>query len=111
MASIVVTMVDTKYGVHNVSYEITDADMERMYKAYKYLYMGEDVYDEARQVPGNASQFRANPLSIDQQNAREIVYKLSHKFITDAFSGVTEIETQVAIKNMNINPIEVLEVK
>lgn len=97
MASVVFSLVDSKNGINTVVYEISDSDIERIYKVYKHLYR------PALDDHGNETSRRLT--------AKELVDRISWGIVERLFNTVKDMEIQMVVENMKINNIEILEVK
>lgn len=97
MASITFTMVDIRNGVNNVSYDIDDKDMERIYDVFRYLYRPE-------QHPNDLEE--PKPVS-----TKEIVSRLSMAFMEHILTNTKELETQIAVEKINIQQIQIQNIK
>ena len=105
MASIAFTFISPKVGVQSVSFNVKDEDMDRVYEAYKTLYVGiDDPFDEF--VAENADKQPERPY-VAEYTPELVLNRLAAELIYSIVSNVRTIETNNAIEKLNIGIIEV----
>jgi len=97
MASISFSFVDSTNGINTISYDVDEADMARLYVAFKGAYR--EPFDPEKEEP------TAVP------TPKEVLNNLSNSLLNFILSNVHEIEKDTALANLNIQPIKVKDIR
>jgi len=94
MANIILTIIDSKHGVVNTSYAFSDEDVQKIYSAYMH-----------NMTPDNISKYE-DAVTISAQN---VVDKVYDDLLGRVVSFVHDETIRMAVKEMNIAPIQALQ--
>lgn len=97
MASISFSFVDSTNGINTISYDVDEADMARLYVAFK----------GAMRVPFDPEKEEPTPVP----TPKEVLNNLSNSLLNFVLSNVHDIEKDTALAKLNIKPIHIKDVR